>query len=331
MTIDVVLGEVTCPSGQLVIMDGGYLELWSGEQTPDQEEHAVLELAGVGPVTDLEIVGPDAEAAAESFDRQTGTRLYDVPVRGVADFTEMFARHCKKHRFTASLRPFERQVPHRERVRHAVTARQPGFIVMGVPVLAIEAPTDRPLRVTAVPGEFGWESMRIELSAEPVADSWEFWSLGVDNARFVFADADALSSWEHILPLDGLADLVLWGADEDRVAAELGAPRINDPDLRYGWVNLPARDAYEKGLAVEARRNEPGAPRFNVDFRPHSHHWQVMALVRASDHQAGVIRVGDADVMMAMTSVGDGFFPVHLDVDADGLPVALRIDIAGDD
>jgi hypothetical protein len=45
----------------------------------------------------------------------------------------------------------------------------------------------------------------------------------------------------------------------------------------------------------------------------------------------GVIRVGGADILMAMTSVGDGFFPVHLDVATDGLPVALRLRVDGED
>ncbi|GAA4572232.1 hypothetical protein GCM10023176_34710 [Micromonospora coerulea] len=31
----VLLGEVTCPSGQLVLMDGGYLGLWSGDRAPE--------------------------------------------------------------------------------------------------------------------------------------------------------------------------------------------------------------------------------------------------------------------------------------------------------
>jgi hypothetical protein len=31
----VKLGEVTCPSGQLVLMDGGYLGLWTGERSPE--------------------------------------------------------------------------------------------------------------------------------------------------------------------------------------------------------------------------------------------------------------------------------------------------------
>ena len=44
-----------------------------------------------------------------------------------------------------------------------------------------------------------------------------------------------------------------------------------------------------------------------------------------------MIQVDGADILMAMTSVGDGFFPVHLDVDAVGIPVALRIEIADED
>ncbi|MEU7907190.1 hypothetical protein [Actinoplanes sp. NPDC049118] len=171
-----------------------------------------------------------------------------------------------------------------------------------------------------------------DLAIVAVADSWVFWHLGVDNARFVFADADALNSWEHSRPLDGLADLVLWGRDQEQVAAEFGAPRLGDSaDVGYGWVDLPVREAYRRALAIEARRNEPGGPRFAFDFRPHSHHWQVMGPVGASDHEAGVIQVGGADLLMAMTSVGNGYFPVHLDVDAAGILVALRIDVAGED
>ncbi|WP_433796154.1 hypothetical protein [Actinoplanes sp. CA-252034] len=319
MTTEVVLGEVTCPSGHLVITDGGYLEMWSGDRVPDDEEH---------PATDFEIIGPDAEEAAETFDRQTGTRLYDIPDHAVDDVLATFGEHCREHGHNASLRAFEQQVPHRERVRHAVEAREHEFIVMGVPVLPMEVPADRPLPVTAIPGEHGWHSMRIAFSDEPVADSWIFCELGIDHARFVFADADALNSWEHVLPLDGLADLVLWGRDEEQVAAEFGAPRLDDS--LHGWLDLPVEEAYQRAMSLEARRDEPGAPKFTADFRPHSHHWQAMAQVRQSEHDAGVIRVAGADILMAMTSVGDGFFPVHLDVDADGLPVALRIDIAGE-
>jgi hypothetical protein len=42
-----------------------------------------------------------------------------------------------------------------------------------------------------------------------------------------------------------------------------------------------------------------------------------------------MIRVGDADLLMAMTSVGAGFFPVHLD--ASGIGCAARREITGAD
>ena len=63
----VQLGEITCRSGELVLMDGGYLGLWSGERSPDE----VGQTDDV-PAVDLEVVGPDANAAARSFDRQSG-------------------------------------------------------------------------------------------------------------------------------------------------------------------------------------------------------------------------------------------------------------------
>jgi predicted enzyme related to lactoylglutathione lyase len=60
---------------------------------------------------------------------------------------------------------------------------------------------------------------------------------------------------------------------------------------------------------------------------PHSHHWQVMAGVRAAEHEAATINVGGADIMMAMTSIGDGVFPIHVDLEASGGPIAVRITI----
>jgi hypothetical protein len=69
---------------------------------------------------------------------------------------------------------------------------------------------------------------------------------------------------------------------------------------------------------------------FAYDFRPHSHHWQVMAGVRASAHEAATITVGGATIMMAMTSVGDGFFPVHPELGESGAPVAVRITVETD-
>ncbi len=56
-----------------------------------------------------------------------------------------------------------------------------------------------------------------------------------------------------------------------------------------------------------------------------------MAGVGASGNEAATIEVGGAHIMTAMTSIGDGFFPGHVDVDAAGVPVAVRLAVVGDD
>lgn len=96
----------------------------------------------------------------------------------------------------------------------------------------------------------------------------------------------------------------------------------------YGWLNLPVRQAYERAVELDNRRNIEPRRMFAYDFRPHSHHWKVMAGVRASEHEAATITIGGADIIIAMTSIGDGFFPVHLDLDESGTPTAIRITIA---
>jgi hypothetical protein len=325
----VLLGEVTCPSGELVLMDGGYLGLWSGDHTPEDGRQP-----GVEPAVDFEVVGRDAQAAARSFDRQSGRTLYDIPRHAVTEFSSLFDRHCRERGYQASLRPFPQQVPHRARVRRAVAGHDPDFLITGVPVLAVGGlPTDRPLPVTATPASDGsWQHIRITVSDNPVASTRTLGPIGIDYARFVFADADALSAWIHDEPIDGLADVVFWGRHETEIAAEFGAARTGTPgDDHYGWLNLPAREAYAKTVALNRRRNAAPKRMFAFDFRPHSHHWQVMAHVRACENEAATIDVGGAQIIFAMTSVGDGFFPVQVELDTAGAPTAIQVTIRADE
>jgi hypothetical protein len=46
------------------------------------------------------------------------------------------------------------------------------------------------------------------VSDEPVVGTCSLGKIGVDHARFVFADADALNAWIHDDPVGGLADVV---------------------------------------------------------------------------------------------------------------------------
>jgi hypothetical protein len=318
------LGEITCPSGDLVLIDGGNLGLWSGDRSPDETREPDEPLA-----VDFEIIGPDADMAARAFRPRSRRMLYDIPQRDAAEFAASFVEHCRDHGLRASLRPFERQVPHRERARRAITGGDPHFEITGMAVVAVGGlPVGRELEVTAAAGEWGWRHLRISTGGGPTVQTVTLGSIDVDHARFAFADADALSYWVHDRPIDGLADIVFWGADEERVAAEVGAPRTSmSGDDVYGWRNLPVQAAHEKAMALRELR-DTGEWLFTFDLRPHSHHWQVMAGVRASEEEAATIDVAGARILFAMTTVGDGGFPVHVELDADGGSVAIQITVS---
>jgi predicted enzyme related to lactoylglutathione lyase len=148
--------------------------------------------------------------------------------------------------------------------------------------------------------------------------------IGVDWARLAFADANALSAWRHHKPIDGLADVAFWGADVDEAAAQLGATRF--PEGVFGWENLDLEKAFERYESVENWLEAAPQRRLRIDFRPHSHHYYVMRDVRASENEAGTIEVAGAEILFAMTSWGDGWFPAFADLDPTGNLVALRVD-----
>lgn len=83
----------------------------------------------------------------------------------------------------------------------------------------------------------------------------------------------------------------------------------------------------ELGTAVEHLRDEQKL-KFATDFRPHSHHYQMMSQVRAADTESGTLNVGGAKMCAFMTSWGDGIFAVELGLDATGQPALIRIVLA---
>ncbi|TDV56198.1 hypothetical protein [Actinophytocola oryzae] len=328
----VQLGEVTCPSGQLVVVDGGYLSGWSGDRSPAEIDPVVLgvddealakEISGS---VDFDILGPDAVAAARSFDRQPGTALYDVPASGTSDMAAIFEDHCREHGFDAFLAAREDRVPHRERVRRSADG---SFLMFGIPVVAVGGvPADRAVRVEATPRHFGdlgvrWQEISLRVADDIVARSVRLGDVGVDWARLAFADADALGEWRHHAALDGRADVAFWGSSRDEAVAEFGGTEL--PEGVHGWENLELEAAIERYEAVESWSEAAPDRLLRLDFRPHSHHYQVMRRVRASDHESGTVTVAGAEVLFAMTSWGDGYFPVHADYSPAGELLAVRV------
>src|SRR5262249_17032622 len=150
----------------------------------------------------------------------------------------------------------------------------------------------------------------------------------VDEARLIFADADALGAWEHDRPLDGLADFVFWGQDAGRLARETGAPALADG--QWGWLDRPP----DEGLRLGTPAGETKARltlALGTDFRPHSHNWQLMRQVWASPTQAGTVDIGGARMCGFATSWGDGIFPVLCDLDAEDRLVRVCADLGCDE
>jgi hypothetical protein len=246
----------------------------------------------------------------------------------MADFDE----HCRARGLEAELRREPHLVPHRERALRCARQRLDGFLFFGMPAVALDGvPVDRPLPVTAELSDgpwHGWKQMTLTVSRAPVASTRSLGPIGVDTARLTFADLDALSLWEHDRPLDGLADVVFWGGENaGEAAAHFGVSHVDTPgeQTSYGWTDLPVQIAWQRATTIQAWKDEVPGRKLGLDFRPHSHHWNVMRQVRASDTESGTVRAGDADILFAMTSWGDGFFPAYADYDGEGNLVAVRV------
>jgi hypothetical protein len=326
------MGQITCPSGHLVVADGGYLGAWSGERSPAEIDPVLLDvddpqlIREITGAVDVEIVGPDAEEAARAYDRQAGISLYDIPMSHVHDMPRDFSEFCREQGFRARAEALADRVPHRERVRRSVTRGDGGFSIFGIPVVAVGGvPTNRVLPVVGTQHDYGEEGLRlrdisVRISDKPVTRSELLGRVGVDWARLSFADADALTAWRHLKPTDGKADVAFWGRDEDEAAAVHEAVKL--PEGVYGWENLGLEEAIERYETVESWQ-EANNKWVKLDFRPHSHHWQVMRDVRASATESGEIEVGGGRIVFAMTTWGDGLFPTYADYAGDEL-VAVR-------
>ncbi|MER5183116.1 hypothetical protein ABT009_32995 [Streptomyces sp. NPDC002896] len=337
------LGEISCPSGNLVVIDGGHLGLWSGERSPAEIDPTSLGIddptmaADVLEAVDFAVVGPNASAAVRSFGRQPGAMLHDIPASKAAEVEAMFAEHCRTAGFDARLEALPGREPHAQRVRRTSGEGGGSFLMFGIPVVAVGGvPRDRHLPVLASRVDYGdglgarWSEMSIRVRDAPVESSVPLGDIGVDWARVLFGDADALNAWQHDEPVDGLADVAFWGAAADEAAATFAAPELGEPgeDGIRGWTGLAIPDAIDKAHALLRWKEDTGR-RMAVDFRPHSHHWQVMRQIRASEVEAGTVDIGDARLLCAMTSWGDGYFPVFADLDASGAVVAVRVSFTG--
>lgn len=192
-------------------------------------------------------------------------------------------------------------------------------------------PRDRPLRVLASrisEGEFAgeWDAFRVEVAGTPTVSSELAGEVIVDFARLLFADASIGAHWKHDEPIDGQADFVFWGRDAPALAAAVGAPALAEAGT-FGWVNRPVDEVVALGTKAEEVK-AAHAFKLATDFRPHSHHFQALAIARASPAGAASLDVAHLRVCLAFTGCGDGVFPVFRELDVAGRLCGVRVQLA---
>jgi len=329
------LGVVTTRSGILTVIDTGYLSLWSHDHAPmlppgslsseEQTERA-------NSFVDLHIVGADAERAGTLLDMSWHpSYVYDQP----PDHPELqnkLDELVRTHKLDARFEMISPRIPHRRRVdlalEHGKGAGEFQFhgiwavVLSGVPQL-------QPLRIlgqrSTEPYADRWKQVFVECRPRgQIVRSERVGLVGVDYARLLVADVDALGMWQHEESRDGKADYVFWGRDAERAASATNAPRL--PTGEFGWLDLPEDSAQEHGCAVQEYRDQQSL-KFAVDYRPHSDHWRVMSLTRKSSTESASVELAGVTICNFMTTWGDGLFEVHRDLGESGELLRIRIEM----
>ncbi|HVL16073.1 MAG TPA: hypothetical protein VM529_26115 [Gemmata sp.] len=340
------LGEVTAPSGSLFVVDMGYLEMWCHDQKPVMPPGILSDegTKNANAGADFRIDGRDAEKCGRHWGRQWHPRFhFDIPKHGIGHVRKGFAEFVAEHGYEAKLTMLRGRVTHRQRIADALEYGKgmgqvffqglEGFVISGVP-------TGTKMRVTgermggrdrAVSERWRWVDLEVR-PGRKVVSSAPAGRVFVDRARLMFADIDALKEWKHDEPIDGKADLVFWGRDAEAAARAVKAPRLPDMDggTLYGWDNLPDAEARRKGGIVwQAKQKNQWL--LGLDYRPHSHHWQIMEQVRRRATESGIAEVGGATMCGFMTSWGDGLYPVIVERDRGDEVVRVRLQLGDDD
>jgi hypothetical protein len=331
------IGTVTTRSGGLIVVDTGYLGIWSHDRPPVLPDGSLStdeDTRRANSFVDLRIIGSDAERAGQMLDMSWNPFLvYDQPPE-YAELDEKLQELVRKYSLDARFEVVSPRIPHRERVdlalKYGAGAGEIQFhgiwaaVVEGVPIgksLPVLGERMPP------PEHHNWKRVLVQCKTQSsIGRSEKVGHVGVDYARLLIGDFDALGAWHHEDSLDGLADYVFWGRDAQKVADSLDAQHVVPNE--FGWTNLPEALAKERGVAVEDYKQKNNL-KCATDYRPHSHHWQVMRDTRSSPTESGMTEVSGVKVCNFMTTWGDGIFEVHRDLCNSGELMQIRIEFDG--
>jgi hypothetical protein len=249
------LGVVSTRSGILLVIDTGYLGLWSHDRQPLMPDGVLPNdalRAQANSAVDIQITGSDAERAGRLLNISWHPLyLYDQPAKH-PDLVAKFKAVKTTHNLDAEMRILSERIPHRRRLELAlmqgVGAGEMQFD--GVWASAVSGvPRGQEL---AVKGERlasdSWARVFVECRPGLQIVSSEYVGMvGVDYARLLISDPDVLGEWRHNESLDGRADYVFWGKDAAHLAAIFAATEMNG---QYGWLDLPEGEAQRKARVL---------------------------------------------------------------------------------
>jgi hypothetical protein len=332
MSESVVLGEISTPSGLLVVLDPGLGRFWRHSEEPRSPRRAD------GDEIDLRIVGPDAEAAGRAYNRQFDPRyLFDIPVDHVDRVQELFHAFVAEHGFDAQAEPLSHRIPHVERARLAVEVGEGIGVVAynrlwAVACAGLPVTGGWPVVATSMPdGEFADRFRCIDVVVAPGADvvtTVPVQGVMVDHGQLMCVDLDALGEFRMWESLDGLGDFVFWGADATTAAEAVSAPRLGDNE--FGWSDLPMAEVDALADRTQQLAKEHGW-RIGVDYRPHDNLERLNAQIRANQTRAGTVLLGGVPACGFDNRWGDGIFTISRGLDSAGRLVQVRLDVGDDD
>lgn len=332
MSEPTLLGEITTPTGVLVVLDPGLARFWRHDAEPRSPRRAD------GEDVDLRIVGPDAGAAGRAYDRQFDPRyLFDIPVAQAERIQEHFAAFAAEHGFDARAEPLPGRIPHVERAHLAVEIGEGIGVVMynrlwAVACGGLPRTATMPILATPMPdGEFAGRWRSIDVVVMPGAEvvtTKPVQGVMVDHGQLMCVDLNALGQFRMWESVDGLGDFVFWGADAAEAAETAGAARLSDRE--FGWRDIPMAELDALADRTQRLVDERGW-RVAVDYRPHDNLERLNAQVRANETRSGTVMLGGVPACGFDNRWGDGIFTVSCGLSRAGELVLVRLDVGDDD
>jgi hypothetical protein len=335
-----LLGHIKSSTGKIILLDFGCLDLWYNDNTPSAPEWVLSDpkiSERINTAIDIKIIGTDAEKAGKLFDRNWHPEyIYDIPRKEFKNTQKLFNEIVKKHKLGASLNILGNRITHRERANLAleygnglgeINFNGMWAIVVGDLPINEELPVYG-IRMEEEKWQARWKWVILEVHPEIEATTTrQIGYVFVDKSRLLFADIDSLRDFELYNPIDGKADVIFWGRDEELLAKKLNVQKLEDET--FGWINLEEDTALEKARKIN-EIHESKLYKFAFDYRPHTHDYYLLEQVRSSTTESGTITLGDTIGCGFLTSWGDGAFPVSAEFNESNELIRIKIELGNE-